>query len=149
MRLAAQLAPLCQPGDVVALSGDLGAGKTVFARSLIRTLCGNETAVTSPTFTLVQTYETKGGKALWHFDLYRLEHADDLLETGLEEALDHAITLIEWPQIAGSLLPDNRLQVDITHASAEYEDARIISIVADAIVWDERLKNMKVMYESA
>jgi tRNA threonylcarbamoyladenosine biosynthesis protein TsaE len=111
--LAGRLAPYLKPGDVVALSGDLGAGKTSFARSLIRTLCGPDGAdreVPSPTFTLVQSYETPAGR-IHHFDLYRVRSPDELTEIGWDDALADGIVLVEWPDRAGRSLPAKRLDV--------------------------------------
>src|SRR6266700_1981101 len=101
--LAARIASLARPGDVIALKGELGAGKTSFARAFIRARNGRE-AVPSPTFTLVQTYELPGG-AVWHFDLYRLHSPEEAWELGIEEAFHAGIALIEWPERLGSLLP--------------------------------------------
>lgn len=111
-RLAAAIAPLLRPGDVIALAGDLGAGKTTFARALIRSLTGSETEVPSPTFTLAQTYETPVG-TVWHFDLYRIGAADDAWELGIEDAFATGISLIEWPDRLGPLLPQNCLTLSI------------------------------------
>lgn len=107
-RLAARLAAGCAAGDCIALSGELGAGKTTFARAFIRALAG-AVEVTSPTFTLVQTYDAP--TPLWHADLYRLEHARELAELGLEEALERGILLVEWPEIAEGHLPEDRLRL--------------------------------------
>jgi len=107
--LAARLAALAAPGDVIALSGELGAGKTSFARAFIRARGGDET-VPSPTFTLAQLYELPGG-AIWHFDLYRLRRAEDAWELGIEDAFRDAISLIEWPERLGLLLPSRRLTI--------------------------------------
>lgn len=104
-RLADRLALALAPGDVVALVGDLGAGKTELARAIIRAFTADpEAEVPSPTFTLVQTYDSLE-TTLWHFDLYRLEAPDDALELGIEEALEDGISLIEWPDRLGSWLP--------------------------------------------
>lgn len=112
-RLAAAVAGLVQSGDVIALEGDLGAGKTAFARALINARIG-PVEVPSPTFNLVLTYDGADGLSFWHFDLYRLERPEDALELGLDEALDTAVSLIEWPDRAGSLLPADRLAVRLT-----------------------------------
>jgi tRNA threonylcarbamoyladenosine biosynthesis protein TsaE len=108
--LARRLAPILRAGDVVALIGDLGAGKTAFARALIRAMTGADEEVPSPTFTLVQSYETPSGP-VFHFDLYRIAAPDELVEIGWDEALAEGIVLVEWPVRAGALLPDRRLDV--------------------------------------
>jgi tRNA threonylcarbamoyl adenosine modification protein YjeE len=109
--LAHRLGAFLMDGDVVALHGELGAGKTAFARALIRGLTGDmDRDVPSPTFTLVQTYETPAGR-LHHFDLYRIASPDELTEIGWDEALADGIALVEWPERAGALLPANRLDV--------------------------------------
>jgi tRNA threonylcarbamoyladenosine biosynthesis protein TsaE len=115
--LARRLAPHLRPGDIVGLAGPLGAGKTTLARDLIEALAaagggGPVGEVPSPTFTLVQVYET-GGVPVWHFDLYRLERAEDALELAIEEAFAEAVSLIEWPDRLGGLMPDDWLEVSI------------------------------------
>ncbi len=110
-RLAAALAPLARGRDVIALWGDLGAGKTSFARAFIRALTEADQEVPSPTFSLVQTYDTAQGVALWHFDLYRLAGSEEALELGIEEAFAEGITLIEWPERLGDFLPEKRLDL--------------------------------------
>src|SRR5262249_30619797 len=122
-RLAAALAAHARVGDVIALSGGLGAGKTAFARAFIRARRGGDAVseVPSPTFTLVQVYGLPDAP-VWHFDLYRLKHPDEAYELGLEEALAEAITLIEWPERLGTLLPPARL--DVTLAPGDAPDAR-------------------------
>jgi len=108
-RAAAVLAARLRPGDVVALHGDLGAGKTAFARAAIRALLGDPDAeVPSPTFTLVQTYEAPSA-TVWHFDLYRLADPAEVWELGWEEAVAGGIVLVEWPERLGSLLPARRI----------------------------------------
>lgn len=111
--LAARLAPHLKTSDVVTLKGDLGAGKTAFARALINVLAGQPEEVPSPTFTLVQVYELPRFD-LWHFDLYRLaEEEKDILELGWEDARRFGVSLVEWPDRLGSLLPKDRLEIDI------------------------------------
>ena len=100
--LGARIAALLQPGDLVALKGDLGAGKTTLVRAILAALNVDE-KVPSPTFTLVQTYETPS-LIVSHFDLYRLKHPSELAELGLDEALDHGAALVEWPERA--MLPE-------------------------------------------
>ena len=108
-QLGVRLAGLVQAGDVILLQGDLGAGKSTLARAFIRALTHPDEEVPSPTFTLVQTYDTDHGP-LWHFDLYRLEKPEDVLELGFEDACAD-ICLVEWPERLGSLLPKKRLEV--------------------------------------
>jgi len=117
LALAAQVAALVQPGDVIALKGDLGSGKTTFARAFIAARGGGE-VVPSPTFTLVQTYNLPGG-AVWHFDLYRLRTAEEAWELGIEEAFAAGVSLIEWPERLGLLLPKRHLMILLDFAPAE------------------------------
>src|SRR5580698_59029 len=98
--LGARIAAVLKAGDTVTLAGDLGAGKTVLARAILRSL-GVAEDVPSPTFTLVQTYETPT-LVVRHYDLYRIENASELDELGLEDALDEGAALIEWPDRAAS-----------------------------------------------
>lgn len=111
--LGRRLALLARPGDIVALQGPLGSGKSVLARAFVRALAGEETDVPSPTFTLVQTYPCAVG-TVWHFDLYRLERAEEALELGIDEAFHDAISLIEWPERLGARLPARRLLVRLS-----------------------------------
>src|ERR1700728_1701643 len=120
--LAERIAALARTGDVFALRGDLGAGKTSFARAFIRAITRERGAgddeVPSPTFTLVQIYEP----GIWHFDLYRLRTPEEAWELGIEEAFAEGIALIEWPERLGPLLPQRRL--DIALAFVEAPNAR-------------------------
>ncbi len=106
--LAARFAGRLKAGDVLLLSGPIGAGKTHFARALIRAQMGAGIEVPSPTFTLIQTYEGAGPE-IWHADLYRLSHPDEVIELGLEAAFSKAICLIEWPDRLGDLRPHHAL----------------------------------------
>ncbi|HEX5454087.1 MAG TPA: tRNA (adenosine(37)-N6)-threonylcarbamoyltransferase complex ATPase subunit type 1 TsaE [Stellaceae bacterium] len=119
-RLAAAIAARARPGDVIALRGELGTGKTSFARAFIRARGGGE-AVPSPTFTLVQVYDLPDG-AVWHIDAYRLRDPEEAWELGIEEALHDGISLIEWPERLGSLVPSRRLEIALSHGAAP--DAR-------------------------
>ena len=110
--LAARLAAVARLGDLIALHGTLGMGKTAFARGFIRHLAGTAEEVPSPTFTLVQSYDTASG-TIWHFDLYRLARPEDAWELGLEDALADGITLIEWPDRLGAELPARRLDLTL------------------------------------
>ena len=103
-------------GDIIALKGDLGAGKTAFARAVIQALCSQDTVVPSPTFTLVQTYQASHLE-IWHFDLYRLETPSQAEELGLEDAFSYGVSLIEWPERLGSLLPDRARILEFTIGS--------------------------------
>jgi len=148
--LARALAALARPGDVIALSGELGSGKTSFARGFINALprtdapglAGAQEEVPSPTFTLVQIYE-RAPAPVWHFDLYRLKAPEEVLELGLEEALGEAIVLIEWPERLGAFLPAARLDVVLRFGAAP--DAREAELIGggdwrarlDAIDWTE------------
>lgn len=115
VNIARTLACTLKPGDMICLQGNLGAGKTVFARALIRALCGDDTMdVPSPTFTLVETYELPDDQTLWHFDLYRLEEPEEIYELGWEEALStDAIMVVEWPERLGGLTPQNHINIHI------------------------------------
>ena len=135
--LAARLAGVSGPGDVIALRGGLGSGKTAFARAFIRSLGDADEEVPSPTFTLVQVYDSPQAP-IYHFDFYRIERADEVLELGFEEALADGITLIEWPERAGPLLPDARL--DLTFAQGGEPDARVATLEGRGY-WRARLTN--------
>lgn len=106
--LAAQFAAILRTGDTLLLEGEIGAGKSAFARALIRHMAGAEIDVPSPTFTLVQTYDLPQAE-VWHCDLYRLTHPDEVLELGLEDAFATAICLIEWPDRLGDNSPKQAL----------------------------------------
>ena len=111
--LGNDIAAALRPGDVVALRGDLGAGKTVLARAVIRSLAADsELEVPSPTFTVVQAYEARFPVA--HFDLYRISSSQEIEELGFDEASASGIVLIEWPDRAAELLPPNVIEVDLS-----------------------------------
>ena len=126
IRFAQACADNATNGDIFTLQGPLGAGKTKFSRAFIRHLAGNnDLEVPSPTFTLVQTYETDKAP-IWHFDLYRLEDAQEIYELGWEEALSDSILLIEWPERLGALMPPVRKEIIITPTDDESRKIELI-----------------------
>jgi tRNA threonylcarbamoyladenosine biosynthesis protein TsaE len=111
--LGARLAGLARPGDCILLEGPIGAGKSHLARAFIRARLGRMEEVPSPTFTLVQVYDAEGVE-IWHADLYRLTHPDEVWELGLDDAFTRSITLVEWPDRLGSHLPLQALRIRLT-----------------------------------
>ena len=127
-------------GDVISLSGPLGAGKSVLARSIIVSANPNETDVPSPTFSLVQTYELADKTPLWHLDLYRIENPEDAMQLGLDDAFVDAVCLIEWPDRLKKLLPKSTLSI---HIYSPYDDHSVGIRFADITAplhWSDRLK---------
>ncbi len=127
-QLMADLALLTGPGDVITLSGDLGAGKTAAARAMIRYLADDEALeVPSPTFTLAQSYDLPGFPLL-HADLYRINDASELEEIGLLPLPENTVVLIEWPERAGTALPEDRIDIALSHRPALGSSARAAEI---------------------
>src|SRR5580698_8256666 len=123
------IAGALEPGDLVTLSGDLGAGKTTFARALIRYLAGDDKIeVPSPTFTLMQTYELPHF-LLVHADLYRLSGTAELAELGFDDLPDGAVVLLEWPDRAAEFLPPDRFDITFTLAPELGAEARNVRYV--------------------
>src|SRR5262249_49318729 len=116
--LAARLAPLARRGDLIALRGELGSGKTSFARAFIPALGLRDAEVPSRPVTLVEVYEFPDHPPVWHFDLYRLRKPEEVHELGFEEALGQAIVLMEWPERLGALLPRERLDLELCAGDA-------------------------------
>lgn len=141
--LAADIAACARGGDVIGLSGPLGAGKTTFARYFIAARLGagppKNLDVPSPTFTLVETYEPESGPAIWHFDLYRIERPDEAYELGIEDAFAEGIALIEWPQRLGALMPEERLDVALAVAG----EASRVATLTPSRGWRDRLTGLK------
>ena len=125
LKLASKIAKLAKVGDVITLRGELGAGKTAFARAFIQSLKGSNQEVPSPTFTLLQVYELPKF-TVYHFDLYRLTSADEVFELGIEEAFAEGVSIIEWPEIIESMAMPNRLDIEFNFkAPAETRQAQI------------------------
>lgn len=124
-----RLAPALGPGDLLLLSGEIGAGKSHFARAVISTrlaALGLYEDIPSPTYTLVQTYEA-GGLQIWHSDLYRLTDTFEIQELGLLDAFDDALCLVEWPDRLGPLAPKKAARLDF--APGAHPDHRRLRIV--------------------
>jgi tRNA threonylcarbamoyl adenosine modification protein YjeE len=132
--LARRLAPLLGMKDIVALQGDLGAGKTTFARALLKELSVGE-EVLSPTFTLVQNYEA-ADFPVYHFDLYRLKNAIELEEIGFDDACGDGLVLVEWPERAAAFMPRDRLELRF---DMDAEGLRYVTIEPHGF-WQQRLQ---------
>lgn len=137
--LAKRLGALLVSGDTLLLSGGIGAGKTHFARELIQSLQDQPEDVPSPTFTLVQTYDTASGE-VWHSDLYRLNAVDEVIELGLLDAFETAICLVEWPDRLDDLAPLDALSLGFELGKGENE--RQLTLTWQNGNWDERLKDL-------
>jgi tRNA threonylcarbamoyladenosine biosynthesis protein TsaE len=137
--LGRRLAALMRPGDVIALRGVLGAGKTELARALIQARAGAEIEVPSPSFTLVQDYRF-ADLVIRHIDLYRVEDAAELLELGLDAPETDEAWLIEWPERAAAVLPPERLEIELRQGDAP--DARIARLLAGGR-WRDRLAALR------
>ncbi|GGY37304.1 tRNA (adenosine(37)-N6)-threonylcarbamoyltransferase complex ATPase subunit type 1 TsaE [Parvularcula lutaonensis] len=122
-------------GDCVALRGDLGVGKSVLARAMIREVAGEPIDVPSPTFPLIEAYPFE--PPLHHVDLYRLDGPEQVIELGLEDLIDHGVTLIEWPDRAEGILPHNRLDVTITERT---NGERMVELMPRGEGWSRRIE---------
>jgi tRNA threonylcarbamoyl adenosine modification protein YjeE len=136
--LGRRLAGVLRKGDLVALEGDLGAGKSELARAVIRARAGAEIEVPSPTFTLVQAYDLPGLR-LTHADLYRLAAPDEALELGLDEAVSQGALLVEWPERAGDRLLGERLTIHLSLPDPS-EPGRREAILLAGPGWLDRLE---------
>src|ERR1700685_3681773 len=149
--LMADLALLIGAGDVITLSGDLGAGKTAAARALIRYLAGDpDIEVPSPTFTLAQSYDL-APFPLVHADLYRINDASELQEIGLSPLPEGAVALIEWPERAPGALPPGRIDIVFNHRPALGSTARSAGITGygKAAAQVARLKALRLFLDAA
>ena len=138
-RMAAALAPRLRAGDVILLSGDVGAGKTHFARCLVQAALPVPEDVPSPTYTLVQTYPGSAAE-IWHADLYRLSDPAEITELGLAEAFDSAICLVEWPDRLGDMAPAEAL--DLTLEALENPEHRRLTLRWTDPRWTARLEGL-------
>ena len=137
--LAESFSALLHVGDIVALYGNLGVGKTAFTRFMVQHLCGKNEEVPSPTFTLLQTYETENFD-IYHFDLYRLKKPEEVYELGIEDAFYDGVSMIEWPEKMGNILPLNKiLKIEI---SVENQ-IHIFKFSSNNSNWKERLEKWK------
>ena len=139
-RFAERMGAILRPGDCLLLAGPIGAGKTHFSRHLIQSLLSRPESVPSPTFTLVQTYDTVAGP-LWHADLYRLGAMDEIEELGLADAFDEAICLVEWPERLGPLAPRHALWLNLL-PDAEDEDLRTVRLCWTDPKWAPALETI-------
>lgn len=132
------IAPYLKPGDTLLLNGPIGAGKTHLARSIIQALLGAEEEVPSPTYTLVQSYETPDA-TIWHADLYRLGDSSEVVELGLDEAMENDIVLIEWPdRLPEGSLPSGALNIVIKLVGG----VRELQLTSKSERWHEPLREL-------
>ena len=137
--LAARVAEILRPGDLVLLEGDLGTGKTTFVQGLARAL-GVDSAVTSPTFVLMNIHPTRAGFDLVHVDVYRLDRLSEVADLALAEMLeDGAVVVVEWGDRAAAALPGGHLLVRI---EAVGEDRRSVTLEAHGPAWVDRVAEM-------
>jgi tRNA threonylcarbamoyladenosine biosynthesis protein TsaE len=140
LAVAGTVGDLLRPGDVVSLAGDLGSGKTVFARGVARAL-GVDDPIVSPTFTIVREYE--GRVPVVHVDVYRIETFQELHDLGFEEVLrEEAVTLVEWGDVVDGMLPGDRLEVRLAPGAAD--DERVIEIEGHGRSWRARAAELSV-----
>ena len=133
--MAARLAPLVRRGDVIVLSGDLGAGKTAFTKGLCEAL-GVQEPVTSPTFTLMRTYSTDRGFPVHHLDVYRLDRLAELDDLGVTELIDDGVTVIEWGEAVTARLGNDYLHIHIGFGNGD--DDRELEVALNGSRWTAR-----------
>lgn len=138
-QLARDVGGCLSSGDTLLLHGHIGAGKTFFARRLIQSLQETPEDIPSPTFTLVQTYDTRLGE-LWHADLYRLSGPDELFEIGLTDAMGDAICLIEWPDKLSGIEPRNSLNITFEALDVQMDNRRVVLSSLHKSGWEKKLR---------
>lgn len=133
--MAEQLGVFLEPGDVVCLSGEMGAGKTTFTQGLCRGL-GVREPVSSPTFSLVHEYA--GRFPVWHLDTYRLRSSDELIDLSWDDLLSgRGVVIIEWPERIADALPEERLDIAIDYGAG---DTRVLTLTPTSAAWGARLE---------
>jgi tRNA threonylcarbamoyladenosine biosynthesis protein TsaE len=137
-RLGAALARHFAQGDVIALKGDLGSGKTTLSRAILAAL-GHRGEVPSPTFTLVQIYDLALYR-VFHIDAYRLKRASEIWELGFEDALAGGVTLLEWPERVAEVLPEDRLQVELSMGGNPDERRAVLHAFGS---WRDRFASLR------
>ncbi len=141
-QVAVEMALVVEPGDLLALVGDLGAGKTTFARAFIRAFCqASDIEVPSPTFTLVQTYSAPDGTVIFHCDLYRLRGPDEIEDLGLEDERESAVLLVEWPDRMPVDWWQDALKIELEHHADGPESGRCLTVTSENVNWQHRLIN--------
>lgn len=140
LALGMKIAPLLKKGDVIVLSGDLGAGKTLFVSGLLN-FFDMKDEVSSPTFTIVNEYDVKSDLKLFHFDVYRLDSPNEFLAIGGDEFFYNGICLIEWGEKIEELLPDDCLRIEFKK-DAEDNNMRIISFYSNSSKFDDLIKEV-------
>ena len=125
IKLGKKIAKITKQDDIICLKGDLGTGKTTFARSFIQYLT-NSNKVLSPTFPMLLTYDYKDN-LIWHYDMYRLEQPGDVWNLSLEDALNNGIIIIEWPEIIEHLLPKKKIEIIIKDLTNNARSAEILA----------------------
>ncbi len=139
--LAEKFAAFLKPGDTILLTGDIGAGKTHFSRSIIQCMLGYAEDVPSPTFTLVQTYPLEAFE-IWHSDLYRLTDPNEVIELGMLDAFDEAVCLVEWPDRLAELAPASALSVSL--GMTDIPGVRTIKLNWTSPRWDADLEGLNI-----
>ncbi len=142
-RLAGELAIFVRPGDVLTLRGALGAGKTTFARQLILPLMkdGNEEEIPSPTFSLMQSYDTARMR-VFHYDFYRIGEASEVFELGLEDAITEGLVLIEWPEKAENIIPEDHLEISLEEGQTSHTRRVTLKGLGS---WSKRLSRFQLI----
>ena len=141
---ASRLAKIAKLGDIITFSGELGAGKTSFIQYFIQSLSDKIIEITSPTFNLLHIHKL-AQLEIWHFDLYRLKSKEEAYELGIEDGFNHAISLIEWPEIIYNILPEDRLEIHLSFSTEA--DARLLTLIGFG-KWSKIINNQLLLQEN-